>query len=377
MSSSLFERSDYPTLTESVYLNQASLGLIGSPAVDAMHRLLDSVGRHGNLYMTDEDEVAFLNALRERAARLLQTEVSQVAILSSASELLGQIPLLFPPNSGAEILLVTSDFPAITRPWLRLAALGECQLHFVDDDPQTDLTADLIARIDKRTLLVAVGSVQYATGSVIDVPLLRAATAEAGVTLVIDATQGVGATETDVTAWSADIVVSSGYKWLGGHGGVAIGVLAPAILDKTPPMPGWMGALDPFKFDATRLLLADDARRYTQSTMSYMSVIGLTTAIEQLLSVGMAEVEFHATRLGNLLVSAVERHGWRPFRDLDDRAASPHIISLRHQSDNVAEVGGRLRDIGIVCSTRGGRLRVSLAPYNDENDIAALVDALA
>ena len=339
MSSSLFERSDYPTLTESVYLNQASLGLIGTPAVDAMHRLLDSVGRHGNLYMTDEDEVAFLDALRERAARLLQTEVSRVAILSSASELLGQIPFLFPPPSGTEILLVTSDFPAITRPWLRLAALGECQLHFVDDDPKTDLTADLIARIDKHTSLVAVGSVQYATGSVIDVPLLRAATAEADVTLVIDATQGVGAMETDVTAWSADIVVSSGYKWLGGHGGVAIGVLAPAILDKTPPMPGWMGALDPFKFDATRLLLADDARRYTQSTMSYMSVIGLTTAIEQLLSIGMAELELHATRLGNLLVSAVERHGWRPFRDLDDVAASPHIISVGHQRDHVAEVG--------------------------------------
>lgn len=376
MSSSLFDRSDYPTLTESIYLNQASLGLVGRPAVDAMHRLLDDTGRHGNLYMSDEDEVAFLDALRERAARLFQSETHRVAILSSASELLGQVPLVLPPPSGAKVLTVATDFPAITRPWLRLAERGECRLHFVEDNPETDLTTDLIARLDENTSLVAVGSVQYATGSVIDVPRLRAATAEAGVRLVIDATQAAGALETNTGAWHADMVVSSGYKWLGGHGGVAIGALTPAILDKTPPLPGWMGAPDPFEFDATRLLLANDARRYTQSTMSYVSVAGLTTAMDQLLTIGMEKLENHAARLAHLLVGAVEPHGWRPFRQLDDHAASPHIISLGRQGDELAGTLDRLRAIGIVCSSRGGRLRVSLAPYNDEDDIAALVDAL-
>lgn len=376
ISSSLFDRSDYPTLSESIYLNQASLGLIGRPSVDAMHQLLDGIGRHGNLYMSDEDEVAFLDALRQRAARLFQTETRRIAILSSASELLGQLPFMLPPPSGAKVLAVATDFPAITRPWLRLAERGECRLEFVDDNPDTDLTTDLIARIDEHISLVAVGSVQYATGSVIDVPRLRAATAEAGVRLVIDATQGAGATETNTGAWRADIVVSSGYKWLGGHGGVAIGALAPALLDKTPPLPGWMGAPDPFEFDATRMLLANGARRYTQSTMSYVSVVGLTTAMDQLLTIGMEKLEHHAARLAHLLVGAVEPHGWRPFRHPDDHAASPHIISLGRQGDELAGMLDRLRAIGIMCSTRGGRLRVSLAPYNDEDDIAALVDAL-
>ena len=63
MVSSLIDRTDYPTLRETVYLNQASLGLIGNPAVDAMHDLLDRVVRHGNLHMSDEEEVAFLALL--------------------------------------------------------------------------------------------------------------------------------------------------------------------------------------------------------------------------------------------------------------------------------------------------------------------------
>ena len=180
MSSSLIDRSDYPTVADSVYLNQASQGLIGRPAVDAMHQFLDGVGRHGNLYMSDEDEAAFLDALRERAADLFGTETRRIAILSSASELLGQASLMFPPPPGAEVVFVASDFPAITRPWLRLAEGEACRLHFVKDNPQTDLTDDLIARIGDRTSMVAVSSVQYATGSVIDVPRLRAATKEAG-----------------------------------------------------------------------------------------------------------------------------------------------------------------------------------------------------
>ena len=107
MSSSPFDRSDYPTLTESIYLNQASLGLIGRPAVDAMHRLIDGIARHGNLHMSDDDEVNFLDALRGRAARLFQTEAHQIAILSSASELLGQIPLMLPPSFPVRLMSLT------------------------------------------------------------------------------------------------------------------------------------------------------------------------------------------------------------------------------------------------------------------------------
>lgn len=31
---------------------------------------------------------------------------------------------------------------------------------------------------------------------------------------------------------------------------------------------------------------------------------------------------------------------------------------------------------GIVCSSRNGAVRVSLSPYNDEEDVAAIVSAL-
>ena len=376
MFSSLFDRSDYSTLSKVVYLNQASLGLIGQPAVDAMNGFLDRVGRHGNVYMSDDDELGFLDSLRIRAARLFQTEVGRIAVLSSASELLGQIPLILSPSRGGKVIAVSSDFPAITRPWLRLAQNGGCHMDFVDENPESDLTSDLIARIDEETFLVTVGFVQYATGTVIDIPRLRSATAAVGVRLVVDATQGAGSLETNIESWDVDVVVSSGYKWLGGHGGVAIGVIAPQLLQEPPALPGWMAAPKPFEFEATRLLLAEDARRYTQSTISYASAAGLTASIDQLLTVGFGAIQQHSGHLAQMVVDAVEPHGWHPLRQLNDPAASPHIISLARQGADLEKVSHQLRSVGIISSGRGGRLRISIAPYNDEDDITALADSL-
>ena len=377
MVSSLIDRGGYPTVRGCVYLNQASLGLIADPAVEAMHDLLDRVVRHGNLHMSDEDEAGFLDGLRRRAARMLSVSDPEIAILSGASELLGQAPFLLAPPQGSKVIAVATDFPAITRPWLRLQERGECRVEFVEDRPGSDLTADLVARIDPLTSVVAVGWVQYATGTTIDVPRLRAATAEAGVRLVLDVTQGAGAMRCDGGAWRADLMVSSGYKWLGGPGGVAIGALAPDVIDQIPPLPGWMGAPSPFAFDATRIAQAESARRFTQSTMSYVSVAGLTTAMDLLLAIGLDRVEHHAARLRDLLLDAVEDRGWLPFRRKGDPAAASHIVSLRRPGTDPASVQEQLTRGGIVCSLRGDRLRVSLSPYNDEHDIVALATALA
>ncbi len=376
MISSLSDRLDYTTLDENNYLNQASLGLIGQPAVTAMHRFIDDFARHGNCHMSDADEVAYLNSLRTVAAEIFGAPVSHIAIVAGASEILAQLPLMLQPKAGSTVVAVSSDFPAITRPWLRQEVQQNCQIRFVEDTQSKDLTDELIEAIDENTSAVAVSSVQYATGTVVDMNRLSETTSQAGARLIVDVTQAAGARSTKVNAWNADAVVSSGYKWLGGHGGVALAVMSPRLLENMPPMLGWMGAPDPFEFDAESILLANDARRYTQSTMSYASVACLTTAIEQLLALGEVKIEAHARRLASLLIEGASQHGWRPFRTLSDSAASSHIVALSHPEKPVEETMKTLISRNIFCGLRDGRIRVSLAPYNDESDINALMRAL-
>jgi cysteine desulfurase/selenocysteine lyase len=376
MISSLFDRQDFPTLSEYYYLNQASIGLIGRPAVHKMHNFIDDYARHGNCHMSDEDEAAYLNSLRAVGAKLFACPSSQVAIVAGASDILAQLPSMIRPTVGSTIVVVASDFPAITRPWLRQQILHNCKIHFVEDSQSMDLTDALIEAIDEDTSVVAVSSVQFATGTTVDINRISKTVSEMDARLIVDVTQDLGARSIDVGDWNADAVVCSGYKWLGGHGGAALAVMSPRLLGNLPPMTGWMGAPDPFNFDSKSLLLANDARRYTQSTMSYVSIACLTTAIEQLLTCGIQNIENHADKLANLLTEEVAELGWLPYRSPAASGACSHIVSLFHPEKPVGETMKALAIRKIICSSRGGRIRVSIAPYNDENDIDMLVQAL-
>lgn len=376
MIDALINRSNYPSLNHYIYLNQASLGLISEPAVQSMHTFLDNIARHGNLKMTDDDEVGFFESLRQRGAKILNCDLDRLAILASASELLGQLPFMIRPKSGSNIVAVSTDFPAVTRPWIRYAAENDCDLRFVDDSTTENLTDKLIDCIDSHTTVVAVSSVQFSTGSMVDIPRLRAASAEVNASLVVDVTQSAGIMKIDTRNWQADAIVTSGYKWLGGHGGVALATMSNHLLKQTPPIPGWMGTANPFDFDATKLLFATGARRFTLSTMSYISMVGLTTALDQLLTLSESRLEAHSRSLSSMLIEGVHPIGWMPFRAMKDSSASPHIVALSHSELDIKRAMDALRRSRIVCGNRNGRIRICLAPYNNSDDITALIDVL-
>ena len=374
--SALSNRPYYNSLEQSTYLNQASLGLVGEPAVSAMHSYLDDIGRHGNMNLTDSEEVGLFTPLRTRAAKLFNCPPEQMAIIGSAGEMLSQLPYLFNPPKGGKLLAVSSDFPAITRPWVAFAERSGAEFHFVDEIQEEDLTDTLIAAIDEQTSVVMVSYVQFSTGSRIDCKRLRAATRQVNAWLIIDVTQAAGAVLIDAAEWQADVVVCSGYKWLGGHGGVGLAVMSPEFLGQTPPAPGWMGAPDPFDMQATSLSLANDARRYTQSTMSYMSIVGLGVAIEELLKLGADKIEAHSEALAKHLIGGLDGTGWSAYRQLGDMTSSTHIVTLSHTAAEPDVTLQALLDANIICSIRNGRVRVSLAHYNDEGDVNAVINAL-
>jgi cysteine desulfurase / selenocysteine lyase len=373
---SLIRRDSYAALERCTYLNQASLGLLPIPTVEAMQDFLDATSQYGNLYLSDEQEARLLDGVRSAGAELLGTSTDAVAVVGGASEGLGQITSLLGSDRGT-VVLVASDFPSVTYPWLGAAARREIEVRFVEELADRDLTQDLVDAIDPATVAVAFGAVQYASGTQIDAGRVAERAHEVGARVVVDATQVAGAAPVDMTGWGADALVTSGYKWLSSHGGVALLALASDLVDRLPRFVGWKGTDDPFAFDARTLRLANDARRFELSTISYASVIGLQTSMQILSSAGFDRIARHARALATRLIDRVEELGWRPFRPLRDPAASSHIVSLRHADHEPDRTAARLAsEHRIVCGGRAGGLRISLHAYNDEADVDRLAEAL-
>jgi selenocysteine lyase/cysteine desulfurase len=374
----LIDRREYAALAEGgAYLNQASLGLIPRSSVAASVRFLNDVAQHGNLRLPDEAESKVLDTLRAAAAGLLGAPVASVAVVGGASEGLGQLAAML-SGPGGEVILVPSDFPSVTYPWLAARERCGMRIRWVPDVAAEDLTLSLAAAISERTTVVCVSAVQYATGSQIDVAELAAAARKTGAQTVVDVTQLAGAAPVSMTGWGADALVCSGYKWLSAPGGVALLAVTSDIAAAIPPVIGWKGSAAPFDFRPQELSLATGARRFELSTMSYSAAAGLLASIRLLTGIGLAPIRQHASQLAAALVEQVAPLGWAPYRPLADRSASPHIVSLRHPAAAAGEVQAALAgEHNIHTSSRGGGIRVSLHAYNCGHDIQALARALA
>ena len=81
---------------------------------------------------------------------------------------------------------------------------------------------DVAALVDRRTKVVCVSHVQYATGHRLDPARLAALAHEHDAVLVLDASQSAGAVPIDVRADDVDFLVATSYKWLCSSFGAAI-----------------------------------------------------------------------------------------------------------------------------------------------------------
>ena len=165
-----------------------------------------------------------------------------------------------------------------------------------------------------------------------------------GARVVVDVTQMAGAIPVTMSAWGADALVCSGYKWLSAPGGVALLAVTEELAADIPPLVGWKGSATPFEFKPQELSLAVDARRFELSTMSYSAALGLLASIKLLSGIGLSSIREHADRLADNLVQRVAPLGWTPFRPLGD-----HVRKWAHCLVTTPDRPGR----GRPCRTCG------------------------
>ena len=162
-------------------------------------------------------------------------------MVGGASEGLGQLAGMLSGPDG-EVILVPSDFPSVTYPWLAARERSGMRIRWVPDDAATDLTLSLVEAISERTTVLCVSAVQFATGTQVDVAALVVRARSAGARVVVDVTQMAGAAPVTMSRWGADALVCSGYKWLSAPGGVALLAVTEDLAAVIPPLVGWMGS---------------------------------------------------------------------------------------------------------------------------------------
>jgi len=230
--------------------------------------------------------------------------------------------------------------------------------------------------IDDRTSAVCISHVQYSTGQRLDLAALAEVAHNHGAILVVDATQSAGAVPIDVVAQDIDVLVASGYKWLCGPFGAAILFVRRDLHDKLEPgLVGWRSTEQVWDFRADQLEWAPSARRFEFGTMAYGCAIGLATAIEYLLGIGIERIHSYNLALADRLVEGLARLGAQ-FVSLPLENQQTSIITMRFPGRDQARVAQRLNEEGVVVSPRIGAIRFSPHLYNTADDINRALETL-
>ncbi len=375
--SPLAPRADFPALEDYAYLNSASISIMARPVREAMERFTRRILHAGTVSLDEEAEVQALEIAREQAARLIGAHPDTVAITSSATEGLGQLAWGIRPKGN--VVSIDIEFPSVVYPWLRVSKEtgAEVRLARCKEDPASLRFEDVAALVDRRTSVICVSHVQYATGHRLDLKDLADLAHANGAILVVDATQSAGVAPIDVSRDGVDALVAAAYKWLCGPFGAAILYLSPALAERLEPvLVGWRGTADMWSFDATELTYAPSLRRFEFSTMSYMSGFGLGEALRYLHSIGVDAIFEHDLSLSGQLIEGLDRLGAQVLTPREPSRRSG-IVTARFPGHDGEKVAAELNRRKVIVSPRFGSTRFSTHFFNSRDDIERALSVLA
>lgn len=330
------------------YLNASTLGLPPLATAAALHEAIQQ-WQLGCASAVEYD--AAVTASRAAYARLVDVPVSDVAVGSQVSVLVGVVASSVP--DGTRVLTVEGEFTSVTAPFEAHADRGVS----IRAVPLRDLADEVGCGAD----VVAFSLAQSATGELVDGPAVAAAATAAGALTVCDTTQAVGWFPVQAGQW--DVTVCAAYKWLCAPRGTAFATVRPEVLDRLRPTgAGWYAGDDVWgSVYGLGVGLAPDARRLDVSP-AWLAWVGTASSLDVIATVPAQVRRRHGSDLADELrvMLGLEPTG-RPVVTLAD------VDGGLHQ---------RLASAGCASAARAGRVRLGFHLWNDRTDVALAAGAV-
>jgi selenocysteine lyase/cysteine desulfurase len=351
-------RAEFPVLRKLAYLNAGTDGPLPTRAVRAMTDELTREVEDGRARAHHDRKTELLELLRGAYARALGADAADVALTTCTSEGIAHVVAGLALKPGDEIVTSDEEHPGLLG---TLAAARELRGVSIREAP----LADLAGAIGPNTKLLAGSHVGWMSGS-----LAPRALAELDVPVLLDGAQSVGAVPVAVRKLGCAAYAGSGQKWCCGPDGTGMLYLTPELRERLAvPRRGYANLENPN--DGLGAQLRADARRFDAMSQSAETLACALAAIDLLEAGDWARVHERAASLAKRLADLLPEHG---------RAVAPRDRTTLVSFESADPEGERERLARRGCVVRSipGRawLRASVGAWNDENDIARLLESL-
>ncbi|GHT10377.1 cysteine desulfurase [Bacteroidia bacterium] len=390
-------RSHFPILQQQirsqplVYLDNAATTQKPQCVIDTVNQLYTTLNAniHRGVHYLAEECTARYEAARGTVQRFINAQQNYEIIFTAGTTAgINLVANSFGNtfvHAGDEIIVSEMEHHSNLVPWQMLCERTGAVLRMLPFDDMGELDVEkLPALLSKKTKLLCVAAVSNVLGTVNPVAKIIAMAHSAGVPVLLDGAQGLQHSAADVQQLDCDFFVFSGHKIYAPTG---IGVLyaKEKWLAAMPPYQGGGDMVKTVSFAQTTY--ADLPYKFEAGTANYVSAIGLGAAIEFLQTLGW---DYIGEREQQLLRYATQQlQGIEGLQLFGTAAHKVGILSFLLHHLHPLDVGQILDQQGIAVRTGtlcaepvmqhfgiAGMLRASLAFYNTEHEVDALVKGL-
>ncbi|MBF0285652.1 MAG: aminotransferase class V-fold PLP-dependent enzyme [Magnetococcales bacterium] len=360
-----------------IYLNHAGVAPIPARAGRAVESLVrEMVSPGATRYPAWE---AAWEESRRRCAALLEVSPRQVAFVPNTSTALSMVALGLDWRVGDGIVTTDQEFPSNAVIWMETARRHGLELHRVGAAEDGSVAASaLLSRVDDRTRVVAVSSVQYASGAAVDLRALGEGLRGTDTLLVVDAIQSLGVLPLHPEALGVDVVAADGHKWLLGPEGCGIFYLSEKAMEWIQPrLLGWHSVANAGEYDRIVLEWRGGAKRFEPGSPNFLGAAALGESAGLLLEAGLNSGAVAARVrgvVGGMMAGLVEL-GCRLHTPLaEDGVPAAGILVFSHPAVENRVMHQRLREMGVYHAQRGRGLRLSPHFYQDGREVKAVLE---
>jgi selenocysteine lyase/cysteine desulfurase len=379
-------RADTPGTENVVHLNNAGSSLMPRPVIDAIHRYLDHEIGYGG-YETQRVFANELDHVYIRLAELINAEPSEIAISDSATRAWDMAFYSLPLKKGDRILTTTTEYVSNWAAYLQARDEKGISVEIIPNTPtgEVDVVA-LEAMIDGTVKLITLNHIPTNTGVVNPVSDIGRVAQVHGIPFLLDACQSVGQLPIDVDEIGCDMLTATSRKFLRGPRGVGFLYVRSGFLERLNPVFVELHTAPVVLPD--RYELRGDAKRFETWEKNYANVLGMGTAADYAMGIGLPEIWERIRELGASARQLLGEIDGVAVRDLG--AVKGGIVTFEVDGRHSLEVRELLseRSINVSISTplsapidmheRGidDVVRASFHAFNTEAEVAQLVAAI-
>ncbi len=386
-------RADFPLFEQHpqlVYLDNAATTHKPHSVLEALHAyyVQENSNVHRAAHRLADQATAHFESARDTLCRFVgAASRCEIIWTRGATEAINLVAAVLRdlPSTRREILITELEHHSNIVPWQQLATHidGSLEVVRITDEGAVDL-ADLAAKLGEQTLIIAFTHISNALGTVNPVADICAMASACGALSLVDGAQAAGHLPINVQDLGCDFYVVSGHKMFAPTGmGVLYG--REALLETLPVWQSGGEMIETVSFESTSFNRLP--YRFEAGTPNIAGAIGLEAAVEYIDSLDRSAAIAHEQELLSMARSGLQEiDGVRLMApDVHRSGVVSFVVENVHHQDlgtllNAQDIALRtghhcamplMERLGVA-----GVSRVSVAPYNSQEDISRLLAAI-